>query len=579
MRLDRFFGVLSIVALLAAPATTFANVYPSALRQSANSFNPGAAENVTLNYVLNEDATGVTIDILNSSSAVVKTFSPGAQVKGTQSVIWDGTDNSAVVLPDGDYSFRVTSTGTNRTSWSPIFTDVVTNNFFLPRGVAVNKNANSPYYGRVYVTESGASTTSPAPPNNTDPVNTAAGRSVTSGVYMVNADLTDTGIAGGTGVHTGGVTWIANSQSSPYKVAVGPDDSVYVTDWADAHSGLWQAPGDLSGTWTEALDNTARAASGLNATHGSISDVVVTGTGANRKIYTADEDFIPAGGSTGSVPRYDIGTQTTFTGAPSGFAYVDGVGADTTVNRIQNFQNGMAFDNAGNLWLTQNRSVSQTGTLPSLIQIDPSGAVIFASVPDLAASTIGDPLRGNFGIDYDPFTGLLAVATAQNVTGGQGLVILFDTISKTIIDQFTFDATSATTNTDVAFDALGNLIVTNRTKERVRVWAPPNTLGYRPTNESSTDSLIALGAIAISSVAPGLDGDFNNDGTVDAADYVMWAKTMAGDMDAYGDWVENFGESQLGSGGNDGGTVPEPSGLLIVMIGLLGASCRCRRSA
>jgi hypothetical protein len=60
--------------------------------------------------------------------------------------------------------------------------------------------------------------------------------------------------------------------------------------------------------------------------------------------------------------------------------------------------------------------------------------------------------------------------------------------------------------------------------------------------------------------AAGLPGDFNQDGNVDAADYVMWRKdTSIGD---YADWVENFGESSPGSGG--GASVPEPSAIAIV---------------
>ncbi len=575
IRLNRFHlttvSLTSIVLIAVLPAASFGNVYPSALGQSADTFNPNAAESVSLSYILNEDATNVSIDILDSTSSVVKTLSPGAQVKGAQSVIWDGTDNSSVVLPDGDYSFRVTSTGTSRSSWSLLTTtDNTLNNFFTPRGVAVNTNVNSPYYGRVYVSESaGGSTTGGGGVNPP--------RLMGDGIYTLNADLSDTGFTGGSGPHAGNIAWNGTTNASPYKVAVGPDDSVYLTDWADAHSGIWQAPPDLSGTWAEVLDNTGKNTAGLNATHGSISDLIVTGTGAGRTIYTADEDFVPAGGSTGSVPRYDIGTQTTFTGVPSGFAYVDGVGADTTVNRIQNFQNGMAFDNAGNLWLTQNRSVSQTGTLASLVQIDPSGTVLFASVPDLAASTAGDPLRGNLGIDYDPFTGLLAIATAQTGTGGQGLVILFDTVSKSVIDSFFFDATSAANNTDVAFDAVGNLYVINRSKERLRVWAPPNTLGYRPNNEFSTSSLGPLGTLEISSVPAGLPGDFNLDGFVDAADYVMWRKdNSVGD---YAEWVANFGESQTGSGGiGSSTTVPEPSAVLLTLLSLsvFCGGCRLR---
>jgi autotransporter-associated beta strand protein len=67
--------------------------------------------------------------------------------------------------------------------------------------------------------------------------------------------------------------------------------------------------------------------------------------------------------------------------------------------------------------------------------------------------------------------------------------------------------------------------------------------------------------------APGQDGDHNEDGIVDAADYVAWRKTpgdFGGDPGGYNTWVANFGEGGPGSGGGSG-AVPEPS--TVVLIG------------
>ncbi len=70
-------------------------------------------------------------------------------------------------------------------------------------------------------------------------------------------------------------------------------------------------------------------------------------------------------------------------------------------------------------------------------------------------------------------------------------------------------------------------------------------------------------------VPPGLDGDHNEDGFVNAADYVAWRKIPAaygGDPGGYNTWQQNFGEP--GAGG--GGAVPEPVSLMSVMLGLAG---------
>ncbi len=65
------------------------------------------------------------------------------------------------------------------------------------------------------------------------------------------------------------------------------------------------------------------------------------------------------------------------------------------------------------------------------------------------------------------------------------------------------------------------------------------------------------------------DGDYNNDGTVDAADYVLWRKNpdANGGAAGYTAWRENFAETVPGGGGLSPGTVPEPS--ILAMIGLL----------
>jgi hypothetical protein len=92
------------------------------------------------------------------------------------------------------------------------------------------------------------------------------------------------------------------------------------------------------------------------------------------------------------------------------------------------------------------------------------------------------------------------------------------------------------------------------------------------------DLIFQYGQIFGASAA--LDGDFNSDGKVDAADYVVWRKTI-GTPAAYNTWRANFGAVAAPSGpstivqgsvryvtSGGGSAVPEPSAVLLVGLGL-----------
>ncbi len=78
---------------------------------------------------------------------------------------------------------------------------------------------------------------------------------------------------------------------------------------------------------------------------------------------------------------------------------------------------------------------------------------------------------------------------------------------------------------------------------------------------------------------PDLAGDFNGDGSVDAADYVVWRKTD-GTPDGYNAWRTNFDASTPGGSGSlasGGSAVPEPSAWLLAVL-IAGVAGLSRRS-
>jgi hypothetical protein len=95
--------------------------------------------------------------------------------------------------------------------------------------------------------------------------------------------------------------------------------------------------------------------------------------------------------------------------------------------------------------------------------------------------------------------------------------------------------------------------------------------------------------VATFSLAQPLAGDYNDDGAVDAADYVAWRKvndtsvtlpndpTQGTDSTDYDAWRTNFGRT-VGVGSGGGAAVPEPISAQILIFGMLALCCR-RRAA
>jgi hypothetical protein len=69
-------------------------------------------------------------------------------------------------------------------------------------------------------------------------------------------------------------------------------------------------------------------------------------------------------------------------------------------------------------------------------------------------------------------------------------------------------------------------------------------------------------------------GDYNNDGAVDAADFVVWRKDNINGQQGYDDWRANFGGTGLGSGA---AAVPEPASIMLALVSLLISGALLRR--
>jgi hypothetical protein len=100
-------------------------------------------------------------------------------------------------------------------------------------------------------------------------------------------------------------------------------------------------------------------------------------------------------------------------------------------------------------------------------------------------------------------------------------------------------------------------------------------------NYALADGTIIRGQVFYEDINAGLTGDYNVDGVVDAADYVVWRKTNINGAQGYTDWRTNFGSSNGGgSMAEPQSSVPEPGAVFMITIGgilMLCCATRTRR--
>jgi hypothetical protein len=167
-------------------------------------------------------------------------------------------------------------------------------------------------------------------------------------------------------------------------------------------------------------------------------------------------------------------------------------------------------------------------------------------------------------------------------------------------DVNALDFTSPT-NTAGAEGALNGNLAANRTVLNHVIITPSAPiqaeqtffLRWLPTNISGANDGLAIDDFFLGTLlAHGFAGDYNNNGTVDAADYIVWrdklnqAVTISNDITPgtvstqdLAEWRQRFGEADPppASGSGFSSSVPEPSTLLLAELMLVTLPGRIRR--
>ena len=272
-------SVVGLVATFLAAGLAQGTPYASCLTNNGDG---------SISFRLNQTTgTNDLVQVISSGGTVTNTLQlPSAD---PANALLRGLITTNLSIAGGPFQVRIKHTGSG-----VISTNGPALPFNSPRGIAVNKNPASPYFGWVYV------------------ANSAAGVKG-DGMFAYSADLGDI-LGRGTNAMTGGYNFGTGGTSAPYHTSVAPDDSVLVTDWSDASGNLISMTPLLdSFTYTlQQLSGTAASPVGANNNHGSVITAFIVGSGSTRKLYTMDEDYQtdPAASAAtewNSAWEYDIG--------------------------------------------------------------------------------------------------------------------------------------------------------------------------------------------------------------------------------------------------------------------------------
>jgi hypothetical protein len=179
---------------------------------------------------------------------------------------------------------------------------------------------------------------------------------------------------------------------------------------------------------------------------------------------------------------------------------------------------------------------------------------------------------------------------SYNLSGLEGMRLAFVSGTNPFANPLTgyssgyvFDATSVTFSTSAGGQT--PFLIPFGIEGQDQIIIEAGTVLSLTANPAHTDGGILLDMITVHLLETlGVPGDYNSNGTVDAADYVLWRKggSLANEIDTpgtvndadYTEWRARFGNGGGGSG--LASAVPEPCSWVLLMSVLMMGACRAR---
>jgi hypothetical protein len=443
----------------------YANVYATNIKLNGGIGDASvpSGSQVTISYILNDNATaGLTIRILSGTNALRTISIAGtnsAAGKGLQSVVWDGLDSASKPLPKGTYSVSITAAANGYAAWTQ-FTDDSSDNteVWEGRGISVDRNPSSRYYGRIFVANAQSNYVFGA---------TLPGDYV--GIQKRNAD----GSAADEGAFSdGGYPW-AGDLSSPWHVEVSDDDFVYINDWTSGGKIIrWDPTLPTNSMQVVLGTNNWLITSNADGTFvtNNLGGPAIFGTGDSTQIWLADS----AAGASRGVVRY---------GVTNGAVATNDIGITVVaVSEGTNLNVGpydVALDKQGNIYTIQ--GIATAGDPSQRVfrfpAYDPStNGLAPETNATWAVGSGDDTYEFASGIAVDPTGTYVSVAFRGPPAGNTRILYATNGVEATNLDlNISIGGTTTHDDTDCAWDAVGNVYYIDNAFPAWRAVSPPGT--------------------------------------------------------------------------------------------------------
>jgi len=466
-----FIGILCLVLLPVARVA--AHPYASGVTNKSG----------TISWVLNESATDVKIIFDNGTSTNDLGSAP---VVGT---------NKFSLSTHTNFAISVYKAGSGALTQINNDNDVY-DNFYGPRGVAVNKNPKTWNFGRVYVASA-------------NPGDANDGRDTTKGIFVMDAASEDFLGLGSTAA-TAGISYGTSTTYAPYKLCVGPDDTLYVADGSSSKmGGVWRTDPNLIGStniFGLANPSTNKTTSGTNFgrvigspnVSGSLAggNLVLTLTSWDLNLANSSGGFASSAADYQNIYQYNIGSGPfpwrsfpTVLKNPIGEGTANGVLMDVEI----------APD--GKYFITADRTSPSDGTT-NVCVLNSSGTTVLWDSKTQSAAYYGDSVNDhlclqNYSIAVSPDDNYVVIQGGANnnfmvmaLTNGVPNIATLSTNMK-------IGTGGGGTCYAAAWDAADNIYVTSGGSDTLEIFS----LGLTTTCVTSNDLTCTNGSFQITSSA------------------------------------------------------------------------------